>query len=406
MRALLRALREQDAVVGDDPDRHAVEAREAGDEGGAVARLELVEARAVDDPGDDLAHVVGLPRVPRDHAVDLLRVVERLLAGLERHRLGLDAIEAGDDAPGDRQRMAIVVGEVVGDARKPGVHVAAAELLGADDLADRRLHQRRPAEEDRALVLDDHGLVAHRRHVGAARRARAHHHRDLGDALGAHVGLVEEDPAEVLAVGKDLVLARQEGAAGIDQVDAGQAVLQRDLLRPQMLLDRHRVVGAALHRRIVGDDHAFLPRDPADAGDHPGGRGLAVVHAEGGELADLEEGRAGVEQAVDALARQQLAARRVALPRLGVAAEGDLGGLGPQVVDLLLQRGGVAAEIVRARVDARGDRGHGSPAVVVALGRSLTAAPRVGLGRQGRGRILRRAVGACPTAPGPPAGLR
>ena len=168
--------------------------------------------------------------------------------------------------------MAIVVGEVVGDARKPRVHVAAAELLGADDLADRRLHQRRAAEEDRALVLDDHGLVAHRRHVGAARRARAHHHRDLGDALGAHVGLVEEDPAEVLAVGKDLVLARQEGAAGIDQVDAGQAVLQRDLLRPQMLLDRHRVVGAALHRRVVGDDHAFLPRDPADAGDHPGGR--------------------------------------------------------------------------------------------------------------------------------------
>ena len=180
---------------------------------------------------------------------------------------------------------------------RPRVHVAAAELLGADDLADRRLHQRRAAEEDRALVLDDDGLVAHRRHVGAARGARAHHHRDLGDALGAHVGLVEEDAAEVLAVGEDLVLARQEGAAGIDQIDAGQAVLQRDLLRAQMLLHRHRVVGAALHRRVVGDDHAFLPRDPADAGDHAGGRRLAVVHAEGGELADLEEGRARVEQA-------------------------------------------------------------------------------------------------------------
>ena len=269
---------------------------------------------------------------------------------------------------------AVVVGEVVGDARQPRVHVAAAELLGADDLADRRLHQRRPAEEDRALVLDDDGLVAHRRHVGAAGRARAHHDRDLGDALGAHVGLVEEDPAEVLAVGEDLVLARQEGAAGVDQVDARQSVLQRDLLRPQVLLHRHRVVGAALHRRVVGDDHAFLPRDAADAGDHPRRRRLAVVHAEGGELADLEERRARVEQAVDPLARQQLAARRMPLARLGVAAEGDRSGLGPQVVDLLLQEGGVAAEVLGARVDARLDRGHGSSAVVVALGRSLTAA--------------------------------
>ena len=41
-----------------------------------------------------------------------------------------------------------------------------------------------------------------------------------------HVGLVVEDAAEMLAVGKHLVLVRQVGAAGIDQVDAGQPVLR------------------------------------------------------------------------------------------------------------------------------------------------------------------------------------
>ena len=274
----------------------------------------------------------------------------------------------------DRERVAVVVGEVVGDAGKARVHVAAAELLGRDDLADGRLHQRRAAEEDRALVLDDDGLVAHRRHVGAAGGARAHHDRDLGDALRAHVGLVEEDPAEVLAVGKHVVLARQEGAAGIDEVDAGQAVLQRDLLRAQMLLHRHRVVGAALHRRVVGDDHAFLPVDAADAGDHAGRRRLAVVHAVGRELADLEERRARVEQAVDALARQQLAARRMPLARLGVAAERDLGRAGAQVVDLAPQERGVGLELVRARVDARLQRGHGLLLVVVAVDPELNVA--------------------------------
>jgi hypothetical protein len=168
----------------------------------------------------------------------------------------------------------------------------------------------------------------------------------------------------VLAVGEDLVLARQERAARIDQIDARQAVLLRDLLRAQVLLHRHRVVGAALHRRVVGDDHAFLPWTRPMPAIMPAAGASLVVHAVGGELADLEEGRARVEQAVDALARQELAARRMALARLGVAAERDLGRTGAQVVDLSLEGRGVAPELLRARVDSRLDRRHGSLFVV------------------------------------------
>ena len=86
------------------------------------------------------------------------------------------------------------------------------------------------------------------------------------------VRLVVEDAAEVLAVGEHLVLQRQERAAGVDEVDAGQPVLQRDLLRAQVLLHRDRVVGAALDGGVVGDDHALAPADPADAGDDAGAR--------------------------------------------------------------------------------------------------------------------------------------
>src|SRR6202008_4922894 len=45
-----------------------------------------------------------------------------------------------------------------------------------------------------------------RRHIGAPGRARAHEAGDLGDARGAHPGLVGEDAAEVVAVGEDLGL--------------------------------------------------------------------------------------------------------------------------------------------------------------------------------------------------------
>ena len=211
--------------------------------------------------------------------------------------------------------MCVVVGEVVDDAGGAGVQVAPAELLRGDLLAGRRLHQRRAAEEDRPLVADDHRLVAHRRDVGPAGGARAQHGGDLRDARGRHRRLVVEDPAEVLAVGEHLVLLRQERPAGVHEVDAGQAVLQRHLLRAQVLLHRHRVVRAALDGGVVRDDHAGPAGDPPDAGDDPGTRRRVVVHPVGGQRGELEERRRRVEQRVHPVAREQLAPLDVPRPR-------------------------------------------------------------------------------------------
>ena len=158
-------------------------------------------------------------------------------------------------------------------------------------LAGRRLHQRWPAQKDGALIADDDAFIRHRRHISAAGGAGTHHHGDLGDAFRRHIGLIEEDATEMVAVGKDLVLVRQVGAARIDEIDAGQAVLLGDLLGAQMLLHRHREIGAALHGRVIDDDHAFAPRDAADPGEEAGGRHLPPVEAVRGELRELQEGR-------------------------------------------------------------------------------------------------------------------
>ena len=216
--------------------------------------------------------------------------------------------------------------------------LGAAELLGRHVLAGRGLHQRRAAEEDRAGPADDHRLVAHRRDVRAAGRARAHHQRDLRDPGRRHPGLVVEDPAEVVAVGEDVGLERQERAAGVDQVDARQPVLERDLLGAEVLLDGHRVVRAALDRRVVGDDHAGRALDPADPGDDPGTRRLVVVQAGGRERAQLEERAARVEQPFDPLADRQLATLAVPLDRAVVAA-------GPAPGDRCLARAQVGDEL-------------------------------------------------------------
>ena len=160
--------------------------------------------------------------------------------------------------------MLVIERLVVGDAGAAGVDLGATQLLGRDVLAGRGLHQRRTAQEDGARALDDDRLVAHGGHVRATGRATAHDQRDLRDPRGRHPCLVVEDAPEVVAVREDVRLEGEEGAAAVDEVDAREPVLEGDLLRAEMLLDRHRVVRAALDRRVVGDDDAGRALHPTD----------------------------------------------------------------------------------------------------------------------------------------------
>ena len=56
-------------------------------------------------------------------------------------------------------------------------------------------------------VAYDDILVRHRWHVRAACGARAEDDGELRDCRGRHARLVEEDAAEVLSVGEDLIRA-------------------------------------------------------------------------------------------------------------------------------------------------------------------------------------------------------
>src|SRR3569623_2065194 len=134
------------------------------------------------------------------------------------------------------------------------MEVAAAQILRADFLAGRSFHQRWAVEKDRSLLADDDALDAHRRDVGAASGATPHHAGDLGNALRRHLRLVEENAAEVIAVGKDVSLVRQIGAAAVDEIDAWQAVLL-DAVAGEELAARYVTFAALLTsaERRLGD---------------------------------------------------------------------------------------------------------------------------------------------------------
>ena len=120
----------------------------------------------------------------------------------------------------------------------------------------------------------------------------------------------------MLAIREDLGLQGEKCAAGVDEVHARQSVLEGDLLCPQVLLHRHREVGAALYGGVVGDDHHLATVDRSDPGDDSRCRSVSVVEPVGGERGQLEKCRTRVEEGIDAFARQQFAARGVAPARL------------------------------------------------------------------------------------------
>ena len=127
-----------------------------------------------------------------------------------------------------------------------------------------------------------------------------------------------------------------------------------------MLLHGERVIGAALDGRVVGDDDALAPADAADAGHEPRAGDVAAVHAVRGELRELEERAAGVEQHPDALPRRELSRGLVLVQRGLGAAAGRPADLAPEVLDQGAHGALVVLVLGRVRLNARGDTGHGA----------------------------------------------
>ena len=279
-------------------------------------------------------NVVRRAHIFRDQRIKILGVEFRRAGLFQLDILCMSVVvaEVAHDVAHDRERVFVILRQMIDHAGFLRMQVAAAEILGADFLARGRLHQRWPGEEDRALIAHDYRLVGHGGHIGSTGSARSHHAGNLRNAERRHVRLIEEDAAEMVAVGKDLGLVGKVRPAAVDQIDTGQAVFLRDLLRTQVLLHRHRVIGTALNGGIVAHDHHLAAGDTPDPGNQARAIDLVLaIHAIGGKLADFEEGTAGIEQALHALAREKLAPPDMPFPATFRTAQRSGGNAGPQV---------------------------------------------------------------------------
>ena len=179
----------------------------------------------------------------------------------------------------------------------------AAQFFGGCFLADGGLHQRGPGEKKPA-AFGHQNVIAHHRQIRAARDAHAHDRRDLRDAHRAHHGVVAEDAAEIVRVGKNVLLQREKNAGGIHQIDCGDAIFDGDVLRANHFLGGHREKRAGFHGGVVRDDHHEPACDAAEPGDRArSGRAAPfLVHFVGGVDAQLEKFGFGIDQLGDSFA--------------------------------------------------------------------------------------------------------
>ena len=170
------------------------------------------------------------------------------------------------------------------------VHLRAAQLFGGNPLPDGRLHQRRPGQK-KARAFRHQDVVAHHRQIRAARDAHPHDGRDLRNAHRAHHGVVAKHAAKIVRIRENIFLQRQKIARRIHQIDRRNVILDRDILRANDFLRRHREKRAGFHRRVVGDDHHQAPGYAPETRDDARGRRAApfLVHLVCGVEAQLEK---------------------------------------------------------------------------------------------------------------------
>ena len=184
-----------------------------------------------------------------------------------------------------------------------GVHLRAAEFFGCGFLPDGGLDQRRGGEEKPAS-FGHQNVIAHYRQIRASGNTHAHDRGDLRNAHRAHHGVIAEYAAKVVGIGEYVFLQRQKNAGGIDEIQNGNAVFDRDVLRADHFLGGHRKERARFYGGVVRNDHHQATGHATGADDGSSGRRAApfLVHFVCGVEPEFEKLRFGINQECDSFA--------------------------------------------------------------------------------------------------------
>ena len=267
-------------IRGDHPDGDPLEPHLPADDGlpagESVFRLVFMEIAVVGEALEGVADVDVLIGVDRGGAHHLPEI-ESGFAGFPALDAELLRRLEFHHRPELLDPFLLRPDQMVAPAGMLRVDIGPAQVLHRNRLADRGFHHRRTGQKGIGQLLDHDRFGGEVDDVGAARGVPAGGEGVLLDPLGRHPAHVVEHRPEMAVVGEAADLERQVDAAGIGDVDAGKAALLGDRLGPHVLLQRDREIGARGVAVLVGEDHAVLPVDDADAGDDAAARDVAPL---------------------------------------------------------------------------------------------------------------------------------
>ena len=182
------------------------------------------------------------------------------------------------------------------------MHGRPAEFLAIDFLADGGLDEGGAGKVQPAAFGHEQGVAEHGK-IAASRHAVAHDRGDLHDPLGGDHRVITEDASEVIGIGKDVFLQRQENPGGIYKIKQRQPRPLGDHLGPDGLLAGHGKKCPGFHRRVVGNDHAQLAANGGYRRDNArGGRpAIFLVHVPARIHTALKLPQAGIDELFDTL---------------------------------------------------------------------------------------------------------
>ena len=308
---------ERARLVPDDTHDVPAEARETADDVLRVALRDLEEGAIVDDELDRALDVVRMRGIVGDERVELGLLALAAVRRLEVRRL-LEVVlgKEGEQVARILEACLLVRAREVRDAGLRSMRRRAAELLERHLLARDRLHHVGAGDEHVRRLLDHQHEVGDRGRVDGAAGARPHDEADLWhDTRGLDVA-----PEDVRVAGQRDDALLDPRAAGVVDPDHRAAVLDSEVHDLADLLGEDLGERAAEDREVLGEDEDLAAEDVAVARDDRVAPRPPLAHPEL-DLAmpditvELDE-RTGIEEALEPLAREQLALRALPLDRL------------------------------------------------------------------------------------------
>jgi len=148
-----------------------------------VAFFKFIKFAAINNSGNHFTDIIRDFKLTRYDAMQLFGCVKRLLDFSQHKFMVFTPVKITYDGPGKLKRMIVIISQMIRDPGNTCMDITTAKILGRNNFARCRLDKWWSSQKNRPLFFDNDIFITHRRDIGPARRAGAHHNGNLRNII-------------------------------------------------------------------------------------------------------------------------------------------------------------------------------------------------------------------------------